>query len=125
MRYGESQHEARAFEDDEVEDSTDAGRVTMTEKTIPHFPRRRANNSNIQGVGFAIKIPNSMSGVEFTTAPSVRYLPSTMHDSTPKRFGLPDTSPSKTQTVKSISHDSISVLRPKPIDMNFGKKKKI
>jgi hypothetical protein len=97
----------------------------MTERTIPHFPRRKANNSNIQGVGFAIKIPNSMSGVEFTTAPSVRYLPSTMHDSTPKRFGLPDTSPSKTQTVKSISHDSMSVLRPKPIDMNFGKKKKI
>ena len=125
MRYGENSHEARAFEDDEVEDSTDAGRVTMTEKTIPHFPRRRANNSNIQGVGFAIKIPNSMSGVEFTTAPSVRYLPSTMHDSTPKRFGLPDTSPSKTQTVKSISHDSMAMLRPKPINMNFGKKKKI
>ena len=125
MRYGESSHESKEFDDDEVEDSTDAGRVTMTERTIPHFPRRKANNSNIQGVGFAIKIPNSMSGVEFTTAPSVRYLPSTMHDSTPKRFGLPDTSPSKTQTVKSISHDSMAVLRPKPIDMNFGKKKKI
>lgn len=124
MRYGESSHEAREFDDDELEDSADAGRVTMTEKTIPHFPRRRANNSNIQGVGFAIKIPNSMSGVEFTTSPSVRYLPSTIHDSTPKRFGLPDTSPSKTQTVKSIIHDSMAVLKPKPIDMNFGKKKK-
>ena len=94
MRYGENSHEARAFEDDEVEDSTDAGRVTMTEKTIPHFPRRKANNSNIQGVGFAIRVPNSMQNISMSTSPSITYNPvpvSRLHDSTPSKVSIPST----------------------------------
>lgn len=92
MRYGESSHNYKEFEDDEIEDeASDAGRIVMTEKTIPHFPRRRANNSNIVGAGFRVRVPNSMENIELTNAPSVRYLPNTMYDSTPKRARVPDT----------------------------------
>jgi hypothetical protein len=93
MRYGESSHNYKEFDDDEIEDeAADAGRVVMTEKTIPHFPRRKANNSNIVGAGFGIRVPNSMAGVEFTTSPSVSYNPSRGYDSTPRPTRVPDTS---------------------------------
>ena len=95
MKYGESSHNYKEFDDDEIEgDNMDAGRVTMTEKTIPHFPRRKANNSNLAGVGFAVRVPNSMSGIEMTTAPSVTYNPvpvTHMHDSTPRATKIPAT----------------------------------
>ena len=90
MRYGESSHEAKEFEDDEIEDG-EAGQVVLTGNTVPHFPRKKSNGSSLPGIGFGLRVPNSMSGVSMTTAPSIAYNPIRLHDSTPRRTTIPST----------------------------------
>lgn len=92
MRYGQTSHnKEKDFIDDEVEDSADAGRIVMTDEAIPHFPRRNANSSNMKGIPFSVRVPNSMENIEFSTAPSVRYIPGSMYDSTPRNAKVPST----------------------------------
>jgi len=110
MRYGESSHEAKEFDDDEPEDYSQEI-VKIKPKRSPNLPNGLAllKHQNIR-----IDLPDTS-----------RYQPASIHNSIPSNMSFPTTTPSKSINIKSINHDSLAALRPKPGEIFFGKKKKL
>jgi|WetSurMetagenome_2_1015567.scaffolds.fasta_scaffold702488_2 hypothetical protein len=110
MRYGESSHEAKEFDDDDdIED--------YSQEIVKIKPKRLSNIPN----GLAMLKPQ-----DFTIRmPDTNNVRMASHDSTPGQFEFPNTSPSRSINVKSATHDSMVLLKPKPGEIFFMKKKKL
>ena len=109
MRYGESSHEAKEFDDDEIED--------YSQEIVKIKPKRPSNIPNglamLKQQDFRINLPDTG-----------KIPTGFVHNSMPPTLPFPATMPTKSLNVKSISHDSLAALRPKPGEIFFGKKNK-